>query len=572
MHLLAHFHELSLPPKNAQALKGLILQLAVQGKLTAKWRVENPDVEPASVLLERIQAEKAKLVVEKKIRKEKVLPPIEESESLKIPRNWINIRLGEIGDWGAGATPLRSNPEYYGGKINWYKSGELNNGLMDYESEEKITELAISNSSVRLNKPGDVLIAMYGATIGKTGLLKYYGTTNQAVCACTCFDGVNNLFLHLLLKAFKRNFTNQGEGGAQPNISRVKIRNTIIGLPPLAEQKAIVQVVDQLFQEVEQLEQLTEQRVQLKHDYVTSAMHQLASGDTAREWASVQPHFHTFFDEGPTIKQLRETILQLAVQGKLTAKWRQAHPDVEPASALLERIQAEKAQLIAEKKIRKEKALAPIGDEDLPYTLPEGWVWCRLGELTKVITKGSSPKWQGVSYVEEGNGILFITSENVGNYNLLLTKKKYVEKKFNEIEPRSILQKNDILMNIVGGSIGRTAIYNIDTVANINQAVTIIRLIKKVDYQYFLHFFNSPICIGYMYDKQVDNARPNLSMGNITKFKIPLPPLPEQQAIVAEVNRLMALCDALEAAAATRQAQVEQLMQSVLREVFEGAA
>ena len=125
-------------------------------------------------------------------------------------------------------------------------------------------------------------------------------------------------------------------------------------------------------------------------------------------------------------------------------------------------------------------------------------------------------------------------------------------------------------MNIVGGSIGRTAIYNIDELANINQAVTIIRLFPKVSYDYFLHFFNSPTCISYMYDKQVDNARPNLSMSNIAKFMIPLPPLEEQKVIVEKVNALMGLCDSLEEEVQQSQEHSEMLMQSCLREVFEG--
>jgi len=191
-----------------------------------------------------------------------------------------------------------------------------------------------------------------------------------------------------------------------------------------------------------------------------------------------------------------------------------------------------------------------------------------LGIITKLITKGSSPKWQGVNYVEKDEGILFITSENVGSYKLLLHKKKYVEEKFNAIEPRSILENGDILMNIVGASIGRTALFNLEDVANINQAVTIIRLIDKTKLDYFLHFFNSPVCISYMFDKQVDNARPNLSMGNITRFMIPIPPLEEQHQIVSKVNQLMQLCDKLEEQVKQSKAEAELLMQAVLREVL----
>ncbi|MDP2723336.1 MAG: restriction endonuclease subunit S, partial [Bacteroidales bacterium] len=277
MQLIKYFHELSLHPKNAKELKGLILQLAVQGKLTRDFRAVHPELctgsHSASVLMQQIEAEKARLIKEKKIKKEIPLAPIQPNEIPKdSPLGWSLVKLGDIGDWGAGATPSRSKSIYYEGNINWFKSGELNNGLIDFDSTEKISELALKEVSLRLNQPGDVLIAMYGATIGKTGLLSVSGTTNQAVCACTCFSCIDNLYMHLLLKALKRAFIEQGEGGAQPNISRVKIRNTVISLPPLPEQKAIVETVNQLFKEVEQLEQLTVERIQLKEQFAISAL------------------------------------------------------------------------------------------------------------------------------------------------------------------------------------------------------------------------------------------------------------------------------------------------------------
>lgn len=242
------------------------------------------------------------------------------------------------------------------------------------------------------------------------------------------------------------------------------------------------------------------------------------------------------------VKKLRELILELAVRGKLV----QQDPNDEPASVLLERITAEKAQLVKDKKIKKPKKLPPISEDEIPFPLPNGWEFCRLENMCELITKGSSPKWQGVSYTDNPQDVLFVTSENVGAFELLLSKRKYVEKKFNEIEPRSILKYNDFLMNIVGASIGRAALYNIEDLANINQAVCLIRSFPKLIYpSYFIFFFNSLTCISYMYDKQVENARPNLSMANISKFVIPIPPLTEQQRIVAKVDELMLLCDQL---------------------------
>ncbi len=244
------------------------------------------------------------------------------------------------------------------------------------------------------------------------------------------------------------------------------------------------------------------------------------------------------------IKKLRELILELAVRGKLVPQ----DTNDEPASILLERIAEEKAQLIANKTIKKPKIISEITDEEKPFELPSGWEFERLEKMTSLITKGSSPKWQGISYTENPTDVLFVTSENVGAFELRLNKKKFVEKKFNDVEPRSILQKHDFLMNIVGASIGRTATYNINVLANINQAVCLIRSFPLLSCnKYFLTFFNSNICISYMYDKQVDNARPNLSMANISKFIIPVPPLPEQHRIVAKVDELMTLCDQLKA-------------------------
>lgn len=168
--------------------------------------------------------------------------------------------------------------------------------------------------------------------------------------------------------------------------------------------------------------------------------------------------------------------------------------------------------------------------------------------MCQLITKGSSPKWQGINYVEN-NGILFITSENVGVKNIILREKKYVESKFNEIEPRSMLQKNDILMNIVGASIGRTAVYSLSEVANINQAVCLIRLFNCINndtiIEYLLNFLNSNICLGYMEDKKVDCARANLSMGNISNFLIPIPPQQEQQRIIQKLSKMFEIINVL---------------------------
>lgn len=274
----------------------------------------------------------------------------------------------------------------------------------------------------------------------------------------------------------------------------------------------------------------------------------------------VVKHFDDLLSTPEDVEQLNRAILDLAVRGKLTHR----EAGDESAKELLKRVSQEK------EKLGKDKSLPPVKESEKPFDLPAEWEWARLQSISEIITKGSSPKWQGVEYVNKGEGILFITSKNVGQFSLITDEETYVEDKFNEIEPRSILKKNDILMNIVGASIGRSAIYNLDTVANINQAVCLIRLASHdlLDKEFFILFFNSSTCIGYMFDKQVENARANLSMGNIANFAIPVPPLAEQQRIVARVEELFAQTRALAKELAHSQIELDSLNKSALSQLL----
>ena len=226
-----------------EMMKKSILQEAVQGKLVP----QDPNDEPASLLLKKISEEKKRLIKEGKIKKQKPLPEITEDEiPFDIPESWEWIRLGEIGSWSSGATPSRTKTEYYGGDIPWLKTGDLNDGYIN-EVPERITQLAMDNTSVRLNPIGSVLMAMYGATIGKLGIANIPLTTNQACCACIPYNGIYNRYLFYFLLGMRSTFIRMGEGGAQPNISKEKIINTIMALPPLEEQKRIVNRLDELF-------------------------------------------------------------------------------------------------------------------------------------------------------------------------------------------------------------------------------------------------------------------------------------------------------------------------------------
>ena len=178
-----------------QQLRNSILQLAIEGKLVEQRSEEGTGEE----LLKIIQEEKKELLKKGKIRKQKSLPRIKPDEvPFSIPNTWKWIRLGDVGDWGSGGTPLRTNPNYYGGDIPWLKTGDLTDGEVGAVSEY-ITDLALEKTSIRLNPTGSVLMAMYGATIGKLGILTRPMTTNQACCACIVYPNVFNKYLFCLI-------------------------------------------------------------------------------------------------------------------------------------------------------------------------------------------------------------------------------------------------------------------------------------------------------------------------------------------------------------------------------------
>jgi len=244
--------------------------------------------------------------------------------------------------------------------------------------------LALKESSLRYNKPGDVLIAMYGATIGKTSILEVRATTNQAVCACTPFAGFENTFLLLLLKAYKSRFIGMGAGGAQPNISREKIISTVVALPPTAEQHRIVAKVDELMALCGQLEQQQTNSIDAHQTLVETLLGTLTRVDSPEElsaaWSRIATHFDTLFTPEHSTDQLKQTILPLAVMGKLVPQ----EPNDEPASVLLERIAEEKARLVKEGKIKKQKPLPKIAEEEIPHALPVGWALARLQNVIDV--------------------------------------------------------------------------------------------------------------------------------------------------------------------------------------------
>ena len=486
---------------NAQDLKNSILQLAVQGKLVEQRAEEGT----ARELLEQIKLEKDQLIKDKKIKKSKPLPEITEEEiPFEIPEPWEWVRVGEVGSWSAGATPSRQHPEYYEGNIPWLKTGDLNDGYI-VDIPEFVGEIALEKTSLRLNPVGSVLMAMYGATIGKLGILEIEATTNQACCPCIPYSCVMNKYLFYYLMSQRRNYIKMGAGGAQPNISKEKIVISLIPLPPLEEQHRIVAKIEEILPYIDQYDK-------------------------------AYTKLETFNKKFP--EDMKKSILQMAMQGKLVDQ----RLEEGTADELYDQIVAEKAQLIKAGKIKKEKPLPEITEDEIPFKIPSSWKWVKLNDLCEKIGSGSTPSGGRNIYKEKG--IKFLRSQNVYNDGIHYEGIVYISEELNK--KGSIVKAKDILLNITGGSIGRCAVVPDDfDIANINQHVMIIRGVN-LDLRFWIHnIIISPYIQSKIMNVQVGVSREGLSAEKLKNFLIPLPPLKEQKRIVAKIEELLPYCDQL---------------------------
>ena len=342
---------------------------------------------------------------------------------------------------------------------------------------------------------------------------------------------LNAQFLHLYLSQLKDEvLVPLMTGAANVTLTVTKLKKVKIPLPSIEKQRTIVSLFNRM--EKEQKELISE-----------------------------------IVNQQTLLKKLRQSILQEAIEGKLTASWREENRDVESASVLLEKIKAEKERLIGEKKIKKQKALPPINEDEIPFDIPDGWVWCRLGEITSKIGSGSTPR--GSNYKE--SGIAFFRSQNIYNYGLVYNDIKYISDEIHTKMSGTKILSEDILLNITGGSMGRCAYVPKDfDDANLSQHVCIIRpiLVNPI----FLHkLVLSPIFQGMIFSSTTGAGREGLPKNNLEQFIIPLIPIKEQKQIVKKIESLFKICDELEEKIAESKKSSEMLMQSVLKEAFTGS-
>lgn len=471
---------------NGQQLKKSILQLAIQGRLVP----QNLKDEPASVLLARIREEKQRLVDEKIIKKEKALAPItEEEKPFDIPESWEWVRLGEIVTIARGGSP-RPIKEYLtesNAGINWIKIGDTDkDGKYINSCKEKIKVEGLNKT--RKVYPGDFLLTN-SMSFGRPYITNIEGCIHDGWLALSNYDKCycSDFLFYLLLSPYaKKVFGSKVAGAVVKNLNTDKVADSVFPLPPLAEQLRIVAKIEELLPLVEEYDE-----AQKKLDKLNDGLPE----------------------------KLKKSVLQQAIMGRLGTQ----NDKDEPASELLKRIKDEKAKLIKEKKIKKEKALAPITDDEKSFDIPESWEWVRLGEVIKLL---SGRDLQPNNYSDKvDDGIPYITgASNFDNDDLIVNRWTN--------NPITISHYGDLLFTCKG-TIGTMCFNKIGDIHVARQIMAISSL--WVDIRYIRYFLS--ISLDKL-QKKAQSIIPGISRDNILLECFPLPPLDEQHRIVEKLDKI----------------------------------
>lgn len=515
-------------------LRELILELAVRGKLVP----QDPNDDSASVLLDRIKDERR---AEAKNGKLKEVKAISDNESpCQLPINWSFARLEEIIQISSGKN-LTAKKMDTSGKIPVYGG----NGVTGIHSESNVSEKTI-------------VIGRVGFYCGSVHLTPAYAwVTDNAFITKYSRANLDEDFLVWLLKA--TNLSENDSATAQPVISGKKVYPIVVALPPKEEQRLIAAKIDELMALCDQLEQQTEDSIEAHQVLVTTLLDTLTNSADAEElmqnWARISEHFDTLFTTEASIDQLKQTILQLAVMGKLVPQ----NPADEPAAKLLERIAEEKAQLIKEKKIKKQKALPPIADDEKPFELPNGWEWCKFEHISKNEKNalkagpfGSALKksmYVDCGYKIYGQEQVIAGDENIGDY--FVNEEKYLS-----LESCKV-QSGDILISLVG-TIGKVLIVSPNAKPGIiNPRLVKISLFNDICRAYIRIVLGSKLIQDELVDSSHGSTMNVLNLGLLKKLTLPLPPSDEQEIIVSKVESILLLCDQLKAR--LKESQITQL-------------
>lgn len=549
-------------------LRELILELAVRGKLVP----QDANDEPASALLKRIQAEKAKLIAEGMIKKDKPLPPITADEKpFELPHGWEWVRFGSIAQHNSGKT--LDSGRNTGTLHDYITTSNLYWGSFDLANVRQmpIRDDEFEKCSAR---KGDLLICE-GGEAGRAAVWLYekeicfQNHIHRARFYCEIDPYYAYRFFERLNATGEINQYRQGVGIS--NMSGKALASIALSLPPLAEQHRIVAKVDELMALCDQLETRHNNAVAAHEKLVSHLLGTLTQSQKADsplskrgaggdlDWQRIAAHFDTLFTTEASIDALKQTLLQLAVIGKLVPQ----DPNDEPASALLKRIQAEKAKLIAEMKIKKDKPLPPIADDEKPFALPQGWGWVRLSEIATQITDGAHHTPEYIS-----DGVPFLSVKNLSAGRLDFTDTRFISPDAHaDLTKRCNPEFDDILLTKIGTT-GIAVVIDDPRPFSIFVSVALIKLSKGlINRDYLALVINSPFVRQQSEDGTEGVGNKNLVLRKINTFDIPLAPLAEQYRIVAKVDELMALCDQLK----TRITAANQLQQKLADVMVEQA-
>ena len=493
-----------------QKLKKSILQLAVQGKLVP----QNSNDEPALKVMKRIEKYRSdainegRLSIDKKHTADKIT---EDDIPYDIPLSWEWVRFADIVAFNSGKTPARQDTTCWNnGIIPWVSIADMVADGITYTTKDKVSKQAITSCFAEKISPAGTMIMSFKLTIGKMSILGVDAVHNEAIISI--FPTAENQDAEVLKKYLFKILPIVAVTGDSKNavkgktLNATSISNLMIPLPPLAEQERIVAKIEELLPYVE-------------------------------EYDKVETRLSVLNNEFPD--KLRKSILQQAVQGKLTERYE----DDEPASELLKSIREEKSKLIAEGKIKKEKPLSPITDEEKPFDIPDTWEWARLDDIVTVRGGKRMPKGRQLCTTPTEHIYVRVTDMQGGT--ILSNDLHYVPDDVYPLISRYIIEKNDIYIVIVGSTIGKTGLVP-DFFDGMNLTENAARLTPfLVDKKYLYYSLSSYAIQTQLLEKTKQEGQPKLAIVRLRSTVIPIPPIEEQKRIVTRVEQLLTVCDKL---------------------------
>ncbi|EIH7011137.1 restriction endonuclease subunit S [Escherichia coli] len=522
-------------------LRELILELAVRGKLVP----QDPHDEPASELLKRIAAEKAELVKQGKIKKQKPLPEISEEEKpFELPQGWEWVTLATVGEIVGGGTPKSDNPQFWAKNgIKWITPADLYGlkGKYITSGARDISPAGLSNSSARLMPKGSVLFSSR-APIGYVAIADAELSTNQGFKSCVPYIKESAEYIYYFLLASAKKIDAEASGTTFKEVSGAIVSKILLPLPPLTEQLKIVSRANELMSLCDQLEQQSLTSLDAHQQLVETLLGTLTDSQNAEElaenWTRISEHFDTLFTTEASVDALKQTILQLAVMGKLVPQ----DPNDEPASELLKRIAQEKAQLVKEGKIKKQKSLPPISDEEKPFELPEGWEWSYLSDIG-ILARGRSkhrPRNDPTLYAD--GTIPLVQTGDVARSNGCINTYSAL---YNQLGlSQSKLWNKGTLCITIAANIADSGILNFDACFP-DSVVGFTPYENEIPVLYFHYFM---MTIKSTLEKFAPStAQKNINIDILSQLFFPCPPLEEFHRIVDKVQNLLSVCDVLRA-------------------------